>query len=233
MINGRKCLAIIVARGGSKGLPGKNIADLGGEPLVAWSVSAAKSSKYIDRIILSSDDENIIEAAQAAGCETPFRRPAELANDEAPVSGVIIHALDALDEAFDYLVLLQATSPLRTGEDIDGALEACDHGASAVVSVTAAAKPPEWLCTLDKSNHLTPIIPGQGLRTRRQDLTTAFMPNGAVYAARTDWFRQHMSFYSDETVGFVMPAERSVDIDGAQDLMVARWLVQSHSSVYD
>ena len=81
MINGRKCLAIIAARGGSKGLPGKNIADLGGKPLVAWSVSAAKSSKYIDRIILSSDDDKIIEAAQAEGCEAPFRRPAELAND--------------------------------------------------------------------------------------------------------------------------------------------------------
>lgn len=233
MIHGRKCLAVIVARGGSKGLPGKNVADLGGKPVVAWSVSAAKDSKYLDRIILSSDDDKIIEAAKAAGCEAPFRRPVALASDEAPVSKTLIHALDALDEAFDYLVLLQATSPLRTGEDIDGVLEACDHGASAVVSVTAAAKPPEWLCALDKSNHLSPIIPGQGLRTRRQDLTTAYMPNGAVYAARTDWFRQHMSFYSDETVGFVMPTERSVDIDGVQDLMIARWLVQSHPSVND
>lgn len=227
MIQGQTCLGVIVARGGSKGLPGKNLADLGGRPLVAWSVAAARESACLDRTILSSDDDAIIAAGRAAGCDVPFRRPARLATDNAPVDEVILHALDACEEQFDIVVLLPATSPLRVAGDIDACITACAKGAPAVVSVCATAKPAEWLCTLTPDQHLRQLLPGKGLHTRRQDLQPAYLPNGAVYVAWTDWFREHMTFYTDETVGCEMPRDRSIDIDDPTDLIIARSMVAS------
>lgn len=232
MIDGHRCLAIIVARGGSKGLPGKNLADLGGRPLVAWSIAASKASKYLDRVILSSDDDAIMEVARAEGCDVPFCRPAKLASDESPVTETLLHALDFLDEKYDYIVLLQATSPLRNAQDIDNCIEACHLKGPAVVSISETAKPPEWLCKLDDENQLVAVMPGDGLQTRRQDLTKAYMPNGAVYVCRIDWFRKHKIFYTEDTVGYIMPTERSVDIDRELDLMTARWLLQNNSSQF-
>src|SRR5262249_46947636 len=125
MIGSSRVLAIITARGGSKGLPGKNIIDLGGKPLLAWSIEAAHRARHVDRLILSSEDDDIIAVAKKFGCEVPFRRPREFATDAAMIDPVLTHALDHLDEAFDYLVLLQPTSPLRTAADIDGPIKLC------------------------------------------------------------------------------------------------------------
>ncbi|HAD88173.1 MAG TPA: acylneuraminate cytidylyltransferase [Rhodospirillaceae bacterium] len=225
MIDGKTCLGVVVARGGSKGLPGKNIADLAGRPLVAWSVAAAKASAYLDRTILSSDDQAIIAAAQNAGCDVPFLRPSALAADDSPVSDALIHALDNLDQEFDYVVLLAATSPLRNAADIDACISACHSGAVSAVSVTETATPPEWICRLDAGRRLVPVIPGDGLCHRRQDYSPAYLPNGAVYVARVDWFRHHMTFYGADTIASIMPAERAIDIDGEFDLMMARFLV--------
>jgi len=222
MIDGKTCLGVIVARGGSRGLPGKNIADLGGRPLVAWSVAAAQASRHLDRVIPSSDDDAIIDAARTAGCEAPFRRPSNLATDEAPVADAVIHAMDSLDGDFDYVVLLAATSPLRSGADIDACIEACRPDASSAVTVCETPKPPEWICRLRPDGRLTPVIPGDGLHTRRQDIPPAYLPNGAVYVARTDWFRERRTFYGNDTIACVMPMERSVDIDSELDLMMAR-----------
>jgi CMP-N,N'-diacetyllegionaminic acid synthase len=120
VIGDRKVLALIPARGGSQGLPGKNILPVRGRPLLAWSVDAARGSRRVDRVVLSSEDEAVIAAARACGCDVPFRRPYALASDTAPTIDVVLHALDALP-GYDVVVLLQPTSPLRTVADIDGA----------------------------------------------------------------------------------------------------------------
>jgi len=226
VIANRSVLAVIAARGGSKGLPNKNVADLGGRPVVAWSVAAGKGSRYVDRLILSSDDPKIIRAARAAGGEAPFKRPARLATDTASIYPVLFHALDALKEPYDYIVLLQATSPLRTAEDIDACIRLCHRvGAPAVVSVCPAAKPPQWMFTLDARHRLRRISKVRRAADRRQDLPPVYIPNGAVYVARTGWLRRHASFVGPETRGYVMPPERSVDIDTHLDLLLARALV--------
>ena len=225
MIDGSKVLAIITARGGSRGFPGKNIIDLAGKPLLAWSIEAARGSRYIDRLILSSDDEDIIAVAEKFGCEVPFRRPAELAADDTAHAPVLIHALDQLDEVFDYFVLLQPTSPLRTAADIDGAIELCERSRAPVcVSMYESPEPAELMYRVEDDGSIAPIV-GEFVTARRQDLPTTFVINGAVYVARVDWYRRHRRFLSPETVAWRMPPERSIDIDTELDLLVAQALI--------
>src|SRR5262245_25182815 len=126
MIDAKRVLGLITARGGSKGVPRKNVRPLGGKPLLAWTIEAARNAPVIDRLILSSDDAEIIEVARAWGCEVPFVRPPELATDTADSVEVVRHALSTLGEDYDYVVLLQPTSPLRTGEDIENCVRLCD-----------------------------------------------------------------------------------------------------------
>lgn len=229
MINGKTVLAVITARGGSKGLPGKNVADLGGRPVVAWSVAAGKDSRHVDRLILSSDDPKIIATARKAGCEVPFRRPARLATDNASIQDVLFHALDALGESYDYVVLLQATSPLRTARDIDACVALCHETGYPVISVSPAVKPPQWMFAIDGRGCLRQILKTPRVAGRRQELPAAYVPNGAVYVARAKWLRRHRSFYGPKTRPYIMPAERSVDIDTKLDLLLARAIVGASS----
>jgi CMP-N,N'-diacetyllegionaminic acid synthase len=225
MIGHRKVIAIVAGRGGSKGLPGKNVATCGGRPLVAWSVEAAKRSRYVDRTIVTSDDPAILEAARAAGAEVPFTRPAELSTDEAKMADVVMHALDAVP-GHDVGVLLQATSPLRVAEDVDAALELLDRtGAKSVTSVTESAKSPWWMFTLGDGGRLDPLFPErEATQRRRQELPKAYALNGAVYAFDVEWFRVARRFVDEGTVAYVMPPERSVDVDTAFDLELADFL---------
>lgn len=229
MIANRSVLAVITARGGSKGLPRKNVADLGGRPLVAWSVAAGKGSRYVDRLILSSDDPQIIRAARAAGGEVPFRRPARLATDTISIYPVLFHALDALKVPYDYIVLLQATSPLRLADDIDACIRLCHRAGAPVVSVSPTAKSPQWMFALDSRKRLRRMSEARRVADRRQELAPAYIPNGAVYVARTGWLRKNGNFVGPETRGYVMPPERSVDIDTHLDLLLARALVAETS----
>jgi len=225
VIDNSAVLAVITARGGSKGLPRKNLVDLGGKPLLAWSIEAARQSRYIDRLILSSEDEAIIAVAEKHGCEVPFRRPAELATDSAPIDPVLIHALDQCGQKFDYLVLLQPTSPLRTVVDIDGAVELCTRRhAPACVGMCESAKPVEWMYRVDDNGAVDPIL-GDINTARRQDLPATFVINGAIYVAQVDWYRRHRRFLCPETVAWRMPRERSIDIDSEDDLIAARAVV--------
>jgi len=220
VIAGQSVLALIPARGGSKGLPGKNIAPVAGRPLLAWTVDAASGSKYIDRTVLSSDDEAIISVAAGLGLEVPFRRRPELARDDTPSIDVVIDALDRLP-GHGIVVLLQPTSPLRSAADIDAALERMQAaGAPAVVSLRAAEDHPAWTFKLAGDGRLVRFIDDATLAgvTRRQDLPPAWCLNGAVYAARTDWLRRTRSFLAEGTVGSEMPASRSLDIDTFDDL---------------
>lgn len=217
MIGTRKVLALIPARGGSKGLPGKNILPVQGRPLLAWTVDAARGARCIDRIVLSSDDDTIIAAARALGCEAPFRRPAVLASDTASSIDVVLHALDMLP-GHQVVVLLQPTSPLRTAADIEAACERfAISGAPACVSVSIAAQNPYWMFRLGDNQTLVPLIETPAGVTRRQDLPTVYALNGAIYVADTAWLRQSRTFLTRDTVACVMPAERSIDIDTATD----------------
>lgn len=217
MFKKKKILAVIPARGGSKGVPRKNIKFAGGKPLIAWMIEAAKKSEYIDRLILSSDDQEIIETAKSFGCEVPFIRPSELAQDDSASSDTVIHTLNKIP-GYDYVMLLQPTSPLTTGEDIDGCIKLCIHSnAKSVVSVTKPDKSPYWMFKMGSHNILEPVLGGKYLQKRRQDLPSIYMPNGAIYIAESHCFLDHKSFYSDSTAGYEMPQERSLDIDSDID----------------
>jgi len=226
MLDGKTFLAIIPARGGSKGVLRKNIRTVAGKPLIAWTIEAAQKSLLLDRLILSSDDEEIISVASALGCDVPFVRPAELARDDTPGIDPVLHALAALPEKYDYVVLLQPTSPLRSSEDIDAGIRFClKQSAKCCVSVVESAKHPYWMFTMDMNEHLLPVIPAEERPTRRQDLPQAYVLNGALYIAECQWLAEHKSFISTETIGCEMPTERSFDIDSELDLSIVDFLL--------
>jgi CMP-N,N'-diacetyllegionaminic acid synthase len=219
VIGTRKVLALIPARGGSKGLPGKNILRVAGRPLLAWSVDAAREARSVDRVVLSSDDGDIIAAARACGCEVPFVRPAALATDTATTIDVVTHALEALP-GYDVIVLLQPTSPLRTAADIDAACELlASSGAPACVSVSPVDQSPYLMYRIGDNQDLVPVVEASPAATRRQDLPAVYALNGAVYVADVTWLRRARTFVTRETVAYVMPSERSIDIDTPADLL--------------
>jgi len=224
MFNGMKILGIIPARGGSKGVPRKNVRNAGGQPLISWMIQAAKQSKYMDHLVLSSDDMEIINVARQYGCEVPFVRPQALARDDSSVSDVVIHALERIP-GYDYLVLLQPTSPLTLAEDIDGCIESCiGLNASSMVSVAEVDKSPYWMFHLDERSCLIPVLDASGLNKRRQDLPVSYLPSGAVYMARSAWFLENKSFYSSSTQAYIIPKERCLDIDSEEDLSYFQWV---------
>ena len=226
-----KVLGIITARGGSKGIPGKNLKLLGGKPLLHYSIEAANDTP-LDRLILSTEDQKIAEVARSLGCEVPFMRPAELARDETPHLPVIQHAVRWLLEHQNYkadvVLILQPTSPLRSSADIAAALRMLElSGADSVVSVnevSAHAHPMRMLRVDDQGNAVL-FATGQPVRkriNRRQDLPKAFLMNGAVYACRHEvLFAAEPSLYGDRVVAYPMPPERSISIDDLEDWAAA------------
>lgn len=226
MIDGKSVIAVIPARGASRGLPGKHLALAGGKPVIAWSIESAQASLYVDRLILSSDDAAIIAAAKEWGCEAPFVRPRALADDDAKVEDALIHALDALGQAYDYIVLLQPTSPLRSAADIDGCLKLCRaSGAPAAVTVSVPKKSPYWMYRLADDGRMQRLFDDGEVIYRRQDLPPIYGLNGAVYVAEVPWFREHRSFLRAETRALVIPPERAVDLDEPLDLVILRAIV--------
>lgn len=221
MINEQKVLGIIPARGGSKTLPRKNIKLLAGKPLIAWTIEEAQKSQYIDRLIISSEDLEIIQVAKEWGGEVPFVRPKELAEDETPGIDPVIHALNNIGENFEYVVLLQPTSPLRTVADIDGGIRCClSHEAPVCVSVSLADKSPYWMYTLNAQQKMRVLLPSVKLIDRRQNLPPVYVLNGAVYVAQSTYLMKAKSFMTEETVAYIMPAERSWDIDDEMDFVI-------------
>lgn len=230
MIDGLRVLALIPARGGSKGLPGKNILPVGGRPLLAWTIQAARASRYIDRLVLSSDDLAIIAVAEREGCEVPFRRAAALATDAATSVDVVIDAIERLP-GHDVVVLLQPTSPLRAAADIDAVLESlCRRSAEACVTVRPAEEHPYWTFRMDEDGRLAPYCtPANGIPAQRQRLPDAWCLNGAVYAARIPWFLRAKTFFGAQTIAQPMPVERSVDIDTEAQLERVEQLLRKHT----
>ena len=177
--------------------------------------------------IFPEDDEEIINVAKQYNCEVPFIRPKELAKDTTPGIDPIIHAIEELP-GYDYVVLLQPTSPLRKVEDIDGSIEKCvNNQFNYCVTVTEADKNPYWMYTIEKNYKMYPILDGKNLITRRQDSPKVFALNGAVYVANIKKLTEHRSFLNKDTVPYIMPKERSVDIDTEFDLKLVDLLLKN------
>ena len=223
MINGKRILGVIPARGGSKGIPRKNIKELAGKPLIAWTIEEASKSKYIDRCIVSTDDDEIMEIARAWGGDVPFKRPAELAQDDTSSVAAVLHVIERLSE-YDYIVLLQVTSPLRLVEDIDGCIEFCvDQQAESCVSVTEAKDSPYWMVTLGKDHIMKNVLSISHEKCyQRQQLPKVYQYNGAVYMATREFLMRVQDFSDNTTIGYIMPRRRSYDIDTVEDF----WLVE-------
>lgn len=222
-------LFVIPARGGSKGIPHKNIKLFGGRPLIAYSLDAARSMADDAHIILSTDDERIAEVARELGYETAYRRPAELATDTAGSREVILDAMDYADSKgieYDKVVLLQPTSPLRTAADIAEAVDAYDShpGCDMAVTVTEAACNPYYDCFETDDEGLLHVSKGEGKLTRRQDAPKAWQYNGAVYVMRPESVRRYALGAMPRRIAVEMPRSRSVDLDTPLDWAIAEMI---------
>lgn len=235
-----KVLGVITARAGSKGLPGKNLKLLAGKPLLAYTVEAAKASGALDRLILSTEDEQIADAGRALGCDVPFIRPRDLAQDDTPHLPVVQHAVRWMAERAAYkpdaVMVLQPTSPLRQASDIRAAIALLERsGADSVLSATevpAHAHPMRAL-RIDDTGAAVLFVTGEPVRhriNRRQDLPAAWLMNGAIYVCRTHvLFAGQPSLYGDRVMVYRMPADRSLSIDDARDWEEAeRALASAH-----
>lgn len=223
-------LAIIPARGGSKGLPGKNVKPLCGKPLIAYTIESALAAKSIDRLILSTDDEEIAEVAQKFGVEIPFMRPAELAQDNSLAIDNYIYTLNRLNEEsskkYDDFIVLQPTSPLRTADDIDKAVAVFgEMNADSVISVSEASHPPIWAKRVKAAGTIEDYFSINIGNKNRQEVEPAFMPNGAIFILKFSLLKSTYSYYSDRSYAFIMPPDRSVDIDSLHDMEFAEFLL--------
>lgn len=232
MIDGFRVLGLIPARGGSKGLPGKNIRDLCGKPLIAWTIDAARASSCLDAVVVSTDDSSIAAIAAKHGAEVPFIRPADLASDTATSIDVVIHAIDALaaeGRVFDLVVLLEPTSPLREASDIDnGVSRMLSMGAGAVVSVCLAESAhPAFMYRQRADERLVPFMERQPTGLRRQEIEPLFFLEGTLYASRIDVLRTRRSFYHDDTIAYEVPKWKSIEIDDLDDFLMVEALAKS------
>jgi CMP-N-acetylneuraminic acid synthetase len=229
-------IALIPARGGSKGVPRKNVRALLGKPLITWTIDAALAAKSVGRVIVSTDDHEIAVLARACGAEVPFMRPAEFAQDDTPDLPVLKHALEFLTtkESHDCAMVawLRPTAPLRTADDIDAAiaiLAASD--ADSVRSVSTSKAHPYWMKTIS-DGILHPFVPGEDERKYpgRHTLPPAYCLNGAVDVTRTRTLQGWSTLWGERIAGYIMPPERSIDIDSESDFLVAEALLRARET---
>jgi CMP-N-acetylneuraminic acid synthetase len=218
-----RVLGIIPARGGSKGVPRKNIKLLCGKPLIAYTIEAAINSKRLTRTIVSTEDQEIADVARSLGADVPFLRPRELADDTTPTLPVVLHALNSLESAgdtYDVVCLLQPTSPLRRADDIDSCIELLENsGADSVVSVLPVPDSynPRWVYWKSVDGTLTLSTGESEPVMRRQDLSPAFHRDGSVYAVRTKVVVKERSLYGSTVLGYEIAPEFSSNIDTPLD----------------
>jgi CMP-N-acetylneuraminic acid synthetase len=219
-------LGLILARGGSKGVPRKNMRHVAGRPLLYWTFNAARRSRMLTRTILSTDDAEMAGYARGELIEVPFMRPQELATDSATAIDVTLHAIACLESQEgwtpEYVALLQPTSPLRIAADVDGCIDmAIKRGTNAVLSVVKTCAHPYLMRTMDEHDVLRPFTNSGLFASRKQDLPPVVMPNGAVYVARTSVLKDLKTWHPEGAVGYLMPVERSLDIDTDWDITLA------------
>lgn len=223
-------LAIIPARGGSKGVPDKNIRIVAGKPLIAYAIECAQESRLINRIVVSTDSPIIAQTASDYGAEV-LMRPSELAQDETPMPPVLLHVLQTLQENgenYDLIVLLQVTSPIRTGQDIDHVVEmfASTPDLEAVISVVPMDDVhPARMYTLDEGQWMNPYIES-GEEARRQDLPVVYYRNGCIYAIRSEILKDKKSLMVKNKKAYIMPAKWLANIDDERDLIIAEALIK-------
>lgn len=221
MFKNKTFLGIIPARGGSKRLPRKNILNLCGKPLISWSIEAGLKSKYIDKVVVSSDDTEILNISNELKVQV-IKRPDELARDTSTSFDAVKHAIDNL-ESYEYILLLQPTSPLRNENHIDKAIELLEEkNADAVVSVCEMNHSLLWSNTLDDSLSMEGFISDNLLNNRSQDLKKHYRLNGAIYLCKTDKFLKEKSFFLKKNIfAYVMNSNNSIDIDRKEDFELA------------
>jgi N-acylneuraminate cytidylyltransferase len=211
-------LGLINARAGSKGIPHKNIKPLLGKPLIAWTIEAALQSRALSHLVVSTEDAEIAAIAAQWGAQVPFQRPMHLATDEALQIDVVLHAVAQMEQReaqpYDVVVLLQPTAPLRTSSDIDQALQLLiESGADSVVSFSPVIQAhPYYLYTLEAGKP-QPFVASTDPLLQRQDFPTVYVRNGAIYATRRDLLVQQRTYYGADCRAYVMPPERSINID--------------------
>ena len=228
-------LGLITARGGSKGIPGKNVALLAGKPLIAWTIQAAAQSNQLSRVVVSTDDNEIAQVSRQWGAEVPFVRPVELAMDSSPHVPVVEHAVEWLEShegaRFDYVLLLQPTSPLRSPEDIDNAISlASEHDADGVISVCEAPAHP-YLTKHIIDGRLRDFVAHPEGYLPRQELPPVYALNGAIYLVRSAVLLECGTLHPDDTRPYVMPAERSLQVDEPWDLYLANLVLRDREKV--
>ncbi len=228
-----KILAIIPARSGSKGLKDKNIIDLCGHPLMYYTIKAAEDSGCFERIMVSTDSEHYAEVARKCGAEVPFLRSEEMSGDNASSWDTVREVLKCykeLGEEFDYIALMQPTSPLRNSDDIKGTVDFLSKSdAVNVVTVTEVDHPVQWCFTMSDNKSMKNLADSPYNYMRRQDLETHYRENGAIYLINAKKeLDKNYNFYSDNCYGYVMPRERSVDIDTEVDLRIVEALMGAY-----
>ncbi len=225
-----RVLSIIPARGGSKGLPRKNIINLAGKPLISWTIEASLASDYINKTVVSSEDDEILKIAQYYGSDI-IRRPSELSRDSTNSELVIKHVLDEFANdniVFDYVVLLQPTSPLRSADNIDSAFRILfDNDATAIISVCEINNKVLKAFRKTDNGYMEGIANNFFPFMRRQDLPSVFMPNGAIYIIKTNIFLQNNQLFTDKTLPYEMPENISIDVDTLEDIDKIAKLLES------
>lgn len=228
-----KVLALIPARGGSKGLPRKNIRLLAGKPLVAHSIEIAFKSKYVDKTVVSTEAQEIANIAKKFSAEV-IKRPKKLARDDSPTVDVVLHAINWLEKAneyFDLVVLLEPTSPLREVEDIDKPIEILlsNPKAKAIVSIAKLeATHPEFNVVLNEEGFIRKWVDGSAnfQMLRRQELSDVYFFDGTVYVSYVDVLKQKRTFYHELTLGYVVPRYKSLEVDELYDLIAAEAIIK-------
>lgn len=226
MIGGDKVLAVIPARMGSKRLKNKNLLELGGKPLINWSIEAAVDSEHIDQVVVSSDDKEILAISKKFNVKI-INRPKALAGDKSDMFSVVKHVLSKYNGTYKYIVLCQPTSPLRNSNDIDDAFKTLIvKKADAVISVSETIKNPMWSAQISKNLDMSNFVKKIKHSKRSQDLPQFFTPNGAIYICKIDSLLLSKTFYVDKNIyAHIMPKHRSIDIDDQFDFLFAESLI--------
>jgi CMP-N,N'-diacetyllegionaminic acid synthase len=230
---GKKILGIIPARGGSKGIPGKNIKNLNGQPLISYTINAARKAKYLSRTIVSTDSREISSIAKEYGAEVPFLRPGNISEDNSPSSATVIHALDYYRELgtnYDYIALLEPTSPLRKNDDIDNAIVRLINNSSADSLVSVGEVHMEHPMIIKKivSGFVSSYIDNLKMIHQRQQADVAYFPYGVIYLAKVNVFRDEKSFYLKKTIPFLIERWQNYEIDDLVDFEIAQLLFSKY-----
>jgi N-acylneuraminate cytidylyltransferase len=221
-------IALIPARGGSKGVPQKNIKNISGNPLISFSIISGLESVHINEMYVSSENRKIQEISKKFGAKI-IKRPSNLAKDDSKTIDVVLHTINSLEKKkidIDILVLLQPTSPLRTSIDIDNAIDTfINNDCESVISVSELEHSPYWSLKL-KNNFLTPNFGEKYFKMRRQELPKLYSPNGAIFISTPEYLRTNKTFYSKKALPYIMPSERSIDIDTELDFKMAEMILK-------